>query len=271
MVIKTRSGAAASRLGLAAYPNQDPRCISKAYRGGINCFFFYGPSNEHFIKALVPIVKKNREDVIIATGSGSRRLEGLKTSRRKALAMLNTEYIDIYFAEYVSKADKPAAIFGKDGVLDHLQQWKAEGAIRYVGATTHDRTIARQLAKDSRVDILMHRFNMAHRKAEREVFPAALESKTPVVAFTATRWGTLLESHEAAEHDPPSAADCYRFCLAQRAVKMVLTAPKSISQLEEDLQVLKSRAMMKKEIARWERFGDLVYGGGKDGYETMWP
>ena len=55
------------------------------------------------------------------------------------------------------------------------------------------RSLAKQLAEDPRVEILMHRYNMAHRKAGEEVFPSAIRSKTPVVAFTATRWGTLME------------------------------------------------------------------------------
>jgi hypothetical protein len=31
------------------------------------------------------------------------------------------------------------------------------------------------------------------RKAAHEVFPAAAKARTPIVAFTAIRWGTLLE------------------------------------------------------------------------------
>ena len=37
--------------------------------------------------------------------------------------------------------------------------------------------LARRLAADARVDVLMHRFNMAHRKAAREVFPAAAKAR----------------------------------------------------------------------------------------------
>ena len=58
-------------------------------------------------------------------------------------------------------------MFGKNGVLDELRQWKTGGLIRFVGATAHDRSLARRLAADPRVDVLMHRFNMAHRKAAR--------------------------------------------------------------------------------------------------------
>jgi hypothetical protein len=35
------------------------------------------------------------------------------------------------------------------------------------------------LAADPRIDVLMHRFNMAHRKAAHEVFPAPAKAGTP--------------------------------------------------------------------------------------------
>ena len=54
---------------------------------------------------------------------------------------------------------------------------------------------ARRLAADPGVDVLMNRFNTARRKRAREVFPDAAKTRTPIVAFTATRWGTLLEPY----------------------------------------------------------------------------
>ena len=140
--------------------------------------------------------------------------------------------------------------------------------MRYVGATAHDRSLARQLAVDPRVDVLMHRFNMAHRKAAHEVFPNAAKARTPIVAFTATRWGTLLEPHAGWPGPPPTASDCYRFCLAQRSVQMVLTSPRSLAELEQNLDVLDLPRMSKQKRGQWQRFGDLVHGAGKGMFET---
>jgi hypothetical protein len=117
----------------------------------------------------------------------------------------------------------------------------------------------------------MHRFNMAHRKAALEVFPAALGSHVPVVAFTATRWGTLLEPPSSWSDEPPSAADCYRFCLAQKAVHVVLSAPRTLKELDSNLHVLQMRPMGRHECAKWERYGDLIYADGFDRFETQWP
>jgi aryl-alcohol dehydrogenase-like predicted oxidoreductase len=67
-------------------------------------------------------------------------------------------------------------MFGKDGVLDELRWWKESGWVRFVGATTHDRSLAMRLAADPRIDVLMHRFNLANRKTAQEVFPAAAKA-----------------------------------------------------------------------------------------------
>ena len=190
--LTTLDGTPASCLGLAAGPKQDPRCVRRAFARGINYSFFYGPGNTMFIEELAALVARKREHIIVATGSGSRRVAGLRAARRKLTALLGIGLIDVFFIEYVHPGDNPDVMFGKNGVLDELWQWKESGWVRFVGATAHDRSLARRLAADPRVDVLMHRFNMAHRKAAHEVFPAAAKARTPIVAFTATRWGTLL-------------------------------------------------------------------------------
>jgi aryl-alcohol dehydrogenase-like predicted oxidoreductase len=272
--ISTRRGTPASRLGLAARPDQDPTCIRRAFGHGINFFFFYAPGNKVFVSELAMLSKRRADDIIVASGSGSRTRNGLRASRRKILSSLGTEQIDVYFAEYINPGDNPDTIFGSGGVLDELQQWKTEGRIRYVGATAHDRKLAARLAQDSRVDVLMHRYNMAHRKAETEVFPIAIKSRTPVIAFTATRWGTLLAPHLDWSSDPPMATDCYRYCLAQVAVHLVLTAPKSIAELQENINVLKLRPMGSDIRKHWNRFGDIIYKQGRGAsheFELKWP
>jgi aryl-alcohol dehydrogenase-like predicted oxidoreductase len=272
--ISTISGEATTALGLAAYPEQSPDCVRRAFDAGVNFFFLYGLGSSHFVKALATLAQVGRDAMIVACGSESRTRSGLRAVRRKTLSALGIETIDIFFAEYVNPDDGTAAIFGQGGVLDELRQWKAEGAIRYVGASAHDRKLAKKLAADGRVDILMHRYNMAHRKAEAEVFPTALESQTPVIAFTATRWGTLLLPHSEWPGARPTAADCYRFCLAQPAVHVTLTSPKSVAELDANLEVLKSPPMDGEAREKWERFGDLVYNSGgaqNHDFESQWP
>ncbi len=271
--ISSINGTYASSLGLAAYTDQDPKCVQRAFECGINYFFFYSPGSKLFTKALKHLAKEHRDEIILSSGNGSRTVSSLRAARKKIATVAGVEVLDIFFAEYIHPGDNAAVVFGKDGVLDELQKWKAEGLIRYVGASCHDRKLAKQLAEDPRVEILMHRFNMAHRKAADEVFPAAIQSETPVVAFTATRWETLLERHETWSGKSPTSADCYRYCLAHPAVNVVLTAPTSIQELEQNVRVLKLPPMNRESYRHWERFGNIVYERSSStmDYESRWP
>src|SRR4051794_29538174 len=56
-IARARNGTPASCLGLAAAPEQDPRCGRRAFAGGINYFFFYGPGNTSFIEELANLVR----------------------------------------------------------------------------------------------------------------------------------------------------------------------------------------------------------------------
>src|SRR3954454_1547313 len=99
--ISSINGTFASSLGLAAYPDQDPDCVSRAFESGINFFFFYSPGSKAFIKALKPLIKENRDEIILACGSGSRTAGRLRTARRKIVTIADVEVLDIFFAEYI--------------------------------------------------------------------------------------------------------------------------------------------------------------------------
>ena len=61
------------------------------------------------------------------------------------------------------------------------------------------------------LDLLMARYNMAHTRAERTLFPLAVARDVPIVAFTSTRWNSLQKGHLAWKEAPPTVADCMRF------------------------------------------------------------
>lgn len=269
MEIQTIRGKPASILGLAEQGSLESGCVDLAWQAGINYFFAYGMSSDSpLLRDLRPLLKQHRESVIVATGSEQREIPQWQAYLEQVRQTLAIETVDILFVEYVSPTDDWQQV---QGLLNQLYDWKAEGRIRYAGVTTHNRAIARQLVQDTRCDILMHRYNMAHRKAEASVFPAAVTAGIPVVAFTSTRWGTLLEEQPDWPGEPPTAADCYRFGLSQPAIRLALTAPQTRGELEANLAVLEAPRMSGHEITHWQTFGDRVYGTGQDTFETRWP
>ena len=258
-------------LGLAGNPNMEEGCATAAYSAGINYFFFYNQSYPILIKELKSVLRDDRESIAVATGSESRNPKTLGVYLDQVRRQLEVDTVDVFYAEYVSPGDDMETLLGAGGVFDELHQWKAEGRIRYVGATSHNRPMAVELIESGCIDVLMHRYNMAHRGAEEQVLPAALNAGIPVVAFTCTRWGSLLTGHQEWDGPVPTAADCYQYVLHHPAVHIALTAPTTPAQLKENLIALQGTAHRSENLPLWEAYGKLVYGDGTDAFETQWP
>ncbi|NWF58980.1 MAG: aldo/keto reductase [Fischerella sp.] len=111
---------------------------------------------------------------------------------------------------------------------------------------------------------------MRSHKKPPSLLCADQKADIPVVAFTCTRWRTLLQGHPNWHSKPPTAADCYRYVLRHPAVHLALTAPKTREQLEENLSVLHASPLSSQEVAQWQEYGDLVYGTGQDAFDTQW-
>ena len=110
--------------------------------------------------------------------------------------------------------------------------------------SAHDRAWLVSYAND--FDVLMVRYNAAHRGAEDAVLPAARAA----VAYTATRWGTLV--------GPLRASDCYRFVLSHTKVTSCLFAPAHRDEMDEALVALERGPMSPEELAEARRIGDTV-------------
>ncbi|MEE2637286.1 MAG: aldo/keto reductase [Acidobacteriota bacterium] len=270
-MLRTIDGEPARPLGLAAHPGQTSRCVYAAFDSGVNYFFFYGPSGRSVIDGLNGLVKEHRPEVLIGCGSGARRADGLERVRHRLSRAVGADVLDVFFAEYLNPADDRSTLFGNRGVIATLAEWRRRGLIRYVGATTHDTAIASACLADPRIDVVMLRYNMAHRRLGRTVFPEAQRARRSVIAFTATRWGTLLRGRPEWGAAPPTALDCYRYCLAEPAVELVLSAASTVAQLTANLPALKAKKIGTKERRNWERYGDLVYGSGKGRFDIQWP
>lgn len=265
--LKTLSGSKSSRLGFASQYIKEVDCIQTAFAAGINYFFSYNLPSDQLLDGLKPLLSDHRDTILIATGSEDRDPNTLQHDLNQVRRSLGTDIIDAFFVEYLSPQDSTNEI---EVVQTVLQRWKTEGWIRYVGASTHSRETALELIDQGGWDVLMLRYNMAHRKAEEQVLPAAQSAGLPVIAFTCTRWGSLLKGHPQWHEPTPTAADCYRYALHHPAVQVALTAPATMSQLQSNLSVLNAPPLVTAEIEHWQVYGDLVYGSGQDAFETQW-
>src|SRR5262249_49551553 len=111
------------------------------------------------------------------------------------------------------------------------------GRVRLLGLTSHQRRLAAAVARGGLLDMLMIRYNAAHRGAEADVFPVTDALGLPVVVYTCLRWGALLRP---TPDDPPGfrvppAPAWYRFALQSPSATVALMAPESRAELGEDL------------------------------------
>ena len=266
--IQRADGKPVGHLGLGGSTETKPQWVDRAYRQGVDYFFFYNTRFSGMVRGVSALCRRHRSNIVIASGSESRAPDDLVEALSDTKQQLETDYLDVFFLEYVAPSEAWEDI---EKALELLAGWKSDEHIRYVGVSVHDRDLAIRLAGRDEVDCLMHRYNMAHRKSEEAVLPEAIAAGVPVVAFTCTRWGSLLKGHAEWEGPIPDASDCYRFALSHPAVRLALTAPGSIGELDANLTAMTDAPVSDSDLAVWRDYGDLVYGEGSDAFETRWP
>jgi aryl-alcohol dehydrogenase-like predicted oxidoreductase len=123
----------------------------------------------------------------------------------------------------------------------------------------HERQMFKAFIGEPVFDAIMVRYNAAHPGAETEVFPYLSQRRVGVVAYTATRWGSLLDARLTPKGEPtPTAADCYRFVLSNPNVDVCLAGPKDAQELEAVFTALDRGPMSEEELAWMKRVGAAV-------------
>jgi predicted aldo/keto reductase-like oxidoreductase len=228
------------RLGLASYVQNalTPDDIHFALDRGIN--FLNWPGSEDVFSRTIAELGPRREEVIVCVQFESRTAKDAAQELSSLLALLKSDYVDVLTYYYVEASEEWQELIAPNGALAYCRAAQRDGRVRRLGVTTHQRPLAAEMARSGLLDLLMIRYNAAHRGAEQEVFPATDEISLPIIAYTGLRWGALLRP---TPDDPPGfvvppAPAWYRFVLQSPSVTVVLAAPNDRSELEEDLTVL---------------------------------
>ena len=242
------------RLGLASYGQTaiTPDDVLSAVDRGVNflnwqCLAEGASDGEAFIAAISSL-GVGRQSVAVCAQFGARTGADAATELRSALAVLGTDYIDVLTLYYVERAGEWKEITAPDGALRYLQDAKRDGAVRRIGITSHQRTLAAEMAKSGLLDAIMIRYNAAHRGAERDLSRSPSPSGCRS-SLTRPCWGALLRP---TPDDPPGFSvprppAWYRFVLQQPAVAVTLSAPQTRAELDEDLRVLEASGPLPSE------------------------
>jgi aryl-alcohol dehydrogenase-like predicted oxidoreductase len=239
-------GRPVGRLGLASYGQTaiTPDDVRSAIERGVNFLNWQGlaegPSGGDAFTRAVADLGRDRDSVVVCAQFGARTAADAAEELHSALTLLGTDYVDVLTLYYVERPAEWDEIAAPGGALGYLRDAKCDGVVRRIGVTSHQRKLAARMAESGLLDLVMVRYNAAHRGAETEVFPVTERLGLPVIAYTALRWGALIRP---TPDDPPGFVvprppAWYRFVLQHPAVTVTLAAPQTPAELDEDLQVL---------------------------------
>ena len=245
------------RLGLALNMGIDPAGIRVALRERGLGYVFWTTRMRAATAPLREALAADRERYVVATGPTTAWwASNLPRYVDAALKALQTDYLDVLQMHWLGVAStwSPATV-------EAMVKLRESGKVRALGVSIHDRNRAGELATDSPLDFLMLRYNAAHPGAEQEIFPRLSPDRPrAVVAYTATRWRKLLKAPKGWQGRVATAGDCYRFCLTNPHVNVVLNGPKTLAQLDQNLQSLESGPMQGEELEWMRAFGRAVHG-----------
>jgi aryl-alcohol dehydrogenase-like predicted oxidoreductase len=247
------------RLGVASGYWAPTEALEEAFERGCN-YFTWGTVvkgfSPHLRQALRNIVGKGQRDrLVLAAFTYAHNSFLTERLLRRGLKSAGLDNADVLILGYYSRRPSRRLV---EGAL----RLKETGLVRSIGVSSHNRRLLGELAKGSEFDVLHLRYNAAHRGAESDIFPYLPSAGRPgTVAFTATRWGRLLDPRKMPPGEAaPSAADCYRFVLSHPAVDVCITGAKTLEQMRDNLRTLDAGPMSEDELARMRRIGDFVHG-----------
>jgi aryl-alcohol dehydrogenase-like predicted oxidoreductase len=250
-----RTGLSVGCLGIASSYGAPTEAYEEAFERGVNYFYWGSMRKESMAQAIRNIIKKGRRDkLVIVIQSYSRSAVLLESFFRKGLRTLGIESADVLLLGWFNQ--RPSS-----RVMERVLSMKEKGMFRFLGLSGHNRSLFPRLAESSEFDLFHLRYNAAHRGAEEEVFlKLGFPNRPGLIAYTATRWGDLLNPRKMPPGEAPlRGADCYRFALTHPMVDVCIAGPKNIQQMREALRALNLGPLNDEEIIRVRRIGDYVH------------
>jgi len=260
-----RSSVMASPLGIASSFGVGGDDLRHAFERGINYFYFGSIRRPAFGRGLAALCDSDRDELVVVVQSYTRIASLMRRSLESALRKLRTDYADFLLLGWWNEPPP-------DRILDAARALREAGRCRHLMISCHNRLAFARLAAIPDMDAVMVRYNASHPGAETEVFPVLGEEPPGVIAYTATRWGDLLDPKLMPEGEPVlRGSDCYRFALSHPAVQVCLTGPKNREELDEALSALDRGPLSPEERERLLRIGAHVktHGSGQVGAVSL--
>ncbi|MBW2244357.1 MAG: hypothetical protein JRH01_20425 [Deltaproteobacteria bacterium] len=250
-----RSGLRTLRMGIGSDAGLDAASLEWAFEQGVN-YFYWGTRRTPGMKnAILSLAPSHRDQMVIALQTYDVTGLAMDHAFKRGLNQLKLDYADVLI---LGKRDGPVP--GR--IEDKILALKEAGLVKHLCISAHDRTAYESHLSRGLYDLIMVRYNCAHPGAEKEVFPLLdpMDSRPGVIVYNSTRWGHLFDSAWMPSGEPtPDPTHLYRHALSHPAVDMVLTAPSTRLQLEQNLKALEQGPLSADESAWLARIGKHVH------------
>ena len=238
-----------------------PLCISGHYRlpaegfaraveAGVN-LFFWEPNYDTLIDFADRIGSAGRQRLHFTAGTFEADPRRIRKDVDRALARLQIDRLALFLIFWVRSWSRIS-----DEVRRLLEDLQAAGKLAQFGLSTHSRPLAVE-AIGSGWNPVMVRHSAAHRGAESQVIPAARQAGSTLLTFNSTCYGRLLR--DVGTSPALTAADCYRYSLAQPGVTACWSAPSTLEELSENLTVLADPQLSAERREEIAAHGKQVY------------
>jgi HEAT repeat protein len=245
-----RDGSLVSSVGISGHYGLPVEGFVRAVAAGVN-LLFWEPNYQTLTDFAARLAVPDRAALHFVAGTFEADGQRVRRDAERALRLLKVERLSLFLVFWVQSWERISP-----DVREGLERLKEAGKIAVYGLSTHARPLAIE-ALEAGWDPVMVRHSAAHRGAEEQVFPRALECGTSLLTFNNTCYGRLLQPR--GDHPPPRAADCYRYTLSHPAVTACWSAPATLAQLEENLAALRDLELPPDRREMLIAHGDAVY------------
>lgn len=199
MVTLGTTGITVNKNGFGALPiqrvsNEDAgKLLRKAYEHGITFFDtarFYTDSEAKIGESLSDV----REKIYIATKTAATDAKGFFKDLETSLALLKTDYIDLYQFHNPSFCPKPG---DGTGIYEAMLEAKEHGKIHHIGITNHRLSVANEAIDSGLYETLQYPFNYLATKDELKLVNRCKEKNIGFIAMKALSGGLITNSKAA--------------------------------------------------------------------------
>lgn len=253
-IVLGASGLTTARMGIGADAGVPAEALEWAFEQGINYFYWGSRRKKGMREAVRRLAPRWREKMIIALQTYDYTGLFLERTFLRGLKQLRVDYADVFI---LGMRNGPVP----ERILHKALSLRDRGLVKHLCVSAHDRSAYRDHLDRKAFDLIMVRYNAAHRGADKEVFPLLpAEGRPGVICYNSTRWGNLFDPQWMPEGErTPGPVDLYRYVLSNPHIQTVLTAPETFEQLKENLKTLQAGPVTEEERRWLERIGDHVH------------